>query len=208
MNGVVGELDAPRAWGGVASSLGFGLLIGVATYVLHGFSLFERATNSATGWILWTSVAGAAVTHLLPAMTAGAAMMVGACLGYYAVTAAADLFGVGALPTAIVWLGVGIVTGPAMAWAGWQTRRSPGWRRHVGVAMIGGVVLAEAGWMGFILGYWGEAVGFAVLGVALTVALCRYRSRDIRRWWLPFAIILPITGAMLAGEVLVLGTLL
>lgn len=85
----------------LATTVAFGLLLGWATYGLHGATpLLERATNSVSTWIIWTAVAGALIRARQLAVWGGALMMLATCGGYYAASALGDTFGAGGLGTA------------------------------------------------------------------------------------------------------------
>ncbi|MBK3566224.1 DUF6518 family protein [Streptomyces sp. MBT62] len=185
--------DAPAAV--LAATVGFGLLLGWATYDLHGSSpLLERATNSVSTWIIWTAVAGALIHARQLALWGGALMMLATCGGYYGASALGDTFGAGGLGTAAVWSVAGVAGGPLLAWAGWTVRRGQGDVRAVAGAAIPMVVLGEALWLGLALHYWGEAAVFLTVGALITVVLtvCLARS-GVRRHWL-CAVLAPVGG--------------
>lgn len=111
----------------------FGLLLGWATYGLHGTTpLLERATNSVSTWIIWTAAAGALIRVRPLAVWGGALMMLATCGGYYAASTLGDTFGAGGLGTAVVWSMAGLAGGPLLGWAGWTVRRGRGNVRAVG----------------------------------------------------------------------------
>jgi hypothetical protein len=65
-----------------AVSAAFGLLLGAATYLLHGLSpVFERATNSSSSWIVWAGLAGFLTPRPKAAAVCGAVMMLTTCAG-------------------------------------------------------------------------------------------------------------------------------
>ncbi|MFF7212942.1 hypothetical protein ACFZAU_20770 [Streptomyces sp. NPDC008238] len=85
----------------LAVTVVFGLLLGWATYGLHGTTpLLERATNSSSTWIVWTAAAGALIRSRPLAAWAGAVMMLATCAGYYTASTLGDTFGAGGLGTA------------------------------------------------------------------------------------------------------------
>ncbi|NMH79166.1 hypothetical protein HF577_18990, partial [Pseudonocardia xinjiangensis] len=102
----------------LTATAAFGLLLGSATYGLHGTTpLLERATNSVSTWIIWTAVAGALIRARPLAAWAGAVMMLATCGGYYAASTLGDTFGAGGLGTAAVWSAAGLAGGPLLGWA-------------------------------------------------------------------------------------------
>jgi hypothetical protein len=173
----------------------FGLLLGGATYGLHGTTpLLERATNSVSTWIIWTAVAGALIRARPLAVWGGALMMVGTCVGYYAASALGNTFGAGGLGTAAVWSVAGLAGGPLLGWAGWTVRRGRGAVRAVAGAAIAMVVLGEGLWLGLALHYWGEATVFLAVGALLTTLLTVYLARaGVQRYWL-CAVLAPVAG--------------
>ncbi|MFI6645356.1 DUF6518 family protein [Streptomyces sp. NPDC050504] len=170
----------------LAATAGFGLLLGWATYSLHGTTpVLDRVTNSTTTWIIWTAAAGALILGRRLAVWGGALMMLATCGGYYAASALGDTFGSGGLGTAAVWSVAGLVGGPMLGWAGWTVRRGRGDLRPVAGAVIAMVVLGEGCWLGLGLHYWGEAVAFLAVGVLLTALLTVYLARaGVHRYWL------------------------
>ncbi|MEU2774063.1 DUF6518 family protein [Streptomyces sp. NPDC007162] len=189
----VSRRDAPATV--LAATAAFGLLLGWATYRLHGTPWLERATNSVSTWIIWTAVAGALIRVRRLAVWGGALMMLATCGGYYAASTLGDTFGTGALGTAAVWSAAGLTGGPLLGWAGWTVRRGQGdVVRAVAGAVIAMVVLGEALWLGLALHYRGEAVVFLVVGALLTASLTACLARaGVRRYWL-CAVLAPVGG--------------
>jgi hypothetical protein len=179
----------------LAATSAFGLLLGWATYTLHGTSpLLERATNSVSTWIIWTAAAGALIRARPLAVWSGATMMLATCGGYYAASALGDTFGTGGLGTAAVWSVAGLAGGPLLAWAVWTVRRGRGDLRAVAGAAIPMVVLGEASWLGLTLRYWAQAAVFLAVGALLTALLTVYLARaGVRRYWL-CAVLAPVGG--------------
>ncbi|MGQ4714386.1 DUF6518 family protein [Streptomyces anulatus] len=173
----------------------FGLLLGWATYGLHGLTpVLDRATNSTSTWIIWTAVAGALIRDRRIAVWSGALMMLATCCGYYTASALGGTFGSGGLGTAAVWSVAGLTGGPLLGWAGWTVRRARGDLRAVAGAVIAMVVLGEGLWMGLGLRYWGEAAVFLTVGALLATLLTVYLARTgARRYWL-CAMLAPLGG--------------
>lgn len=173
----------------------FGLLLGWATYGLHGTSPWlDRATNSSSTWIIWTAVAGALISGRWLAAWSGALMMLTTCCGYYAASALGGTFGAGGLGTAAVWAAAGLAGGPLLGWAGWTVRRGRGDLRAVAGAVIAMVVLGEGLWLGLALRYWETAFVFLAAGVLLAALLTVYLARaGVRRYWL-CAALAPVGG--------------
>ncbi|MEV5260041.1 DUF6518 family protein [Streptomyces anulatus] len=173
----------------------FGLLLGWATYGLHGLTpVLDRATNSTSTWIIWTAVAGALIRDRRLAVWSGALMMLTTCCGYYTASALGGTFGSGGLGTAAVWSVAGLTGGPLLGWAGWTVRRARGDLRVVAGAVIAMVVLGEGLWMGLGLRYWGEAAVFLTVGALLATLLTVYLARTgARRYWL-CAMLAPVGG--------------
>ncbi|GGZ15232.1 hypothetical protein GCM10010387_04420 [Streptomyces inusitatus] len=173
----------------------FGLLLGWATYGLHGTTpLLDRVTNSTSTWIIWTAAAGALIRDRRLAVWGGALMMLATCGGYYTASALGDTFGSGGLGTAAVWSVAGLIGGPLLGWAGWTVRRGRGDLRPAAGAVIAMVVLGEGGWLGLGLRYWGEAVAFLTAGALLTALLTVYLARTgAHRYWL-CAVLAPVGG--------------
>ncbi|MFJ1861758.1 DUF6518 family protein [Streptomyces anulatus] len=173
----------------------FGLLLGWATYGLHGLTpVLDRATNSTSTWIIWTAVGGALIRDRRLAVWSGALMMLTTCCGYYTASALGGTFGSGGLGTAAVWSVAGLTGGPLLGWAGWTVRRARGDLRAVAGAVIAMVVLGEGLWMGLGLRYWGEAAVFLTVGALLATLLTVYLARTgARRYWL-CAMLAPVGG--------------
>ncbi|MGW0078223.1 DUF6518 family protein [Streptomyces cellulosae] len=126
----------------LAAVTAFGLLLGRATYTLHGTTpLLERATNSVSTWIVWTALAGALVRTRWLAVWSGGVMMLATCAGYYLTAGAGDTLG-----TAVVWSAAGLAGGPLLGWGGWTVRHGQGDRRAVAGAAVTMVVLGGCGW--------------------------------------------------------------
>ncbi len=132
----------------LTATAAFGLLLGWATYTLHGTTpLLERATNSVSAWIIWTAAAGALIRSRPLAVWGGALMMLATCVGYYTASTLGDTFGAGGLGSAAVWSVAGLAGGPLLAWAGWTVRRGPEGVRPVAGAVVAMVVLGRrSGW--------------------------------------------------------------
>ncbi|MFG3532483.1 DUF6518 family protein [Streptomyces sp. NPDC047917] len=179
----------------LTSTAVFGLLLGWATYGLHGISpLLDRATNSSSTWIIWTAAAGALIRDRWLAVWSGALMMLATCCGYYTASSLGGTFGSGGLGTAAVWSVAGLTGGPLLGWAGWTVRRARGDLRAVAGAVIAMVVLGEGLWLGLGLRYWGTAVVFLTVGVLLAALLTVYLARTgARRYWL-CAMLAPVGG--------------
>ncbi|MEE1940622.1 DUF6518 family protein [Streptomyces sp. TRM 70361] len=194
----------------LAATAAFGLLLGWATYALHGTTpLLERATNSVSAWIVWTAAAGALIRTRPLAVRGGALMMLTTCGGYYAASTFGDTFGAGGLGTAAVWTVAGLAGGPLLGWAGWTVRRGQGQTRAVAGAVIAMVVLGEGLWLGLGLDYWGEAAVFLAVGALLTALLTVYLARArAPRYWL-CAVLAPVCGLVfyLAEKVVLDGLL-
>ncbi|MFE3151675.1 MULTISPECIES: DUF6518 family protein [unclassified Streptomyces] len=179
----------------LAAAAVFGLLLGWATYGLHGISpLLDRATNSSSTWIIWTAAAGALIRIRWLAVWTGALMMLATCCGYYTASALGDTFGTGGLGTAAVWSVAGLTGGPLLGWAGWTVRRARGDLRAVAGAVVAMVVLGEGLWLGLALRYWETAVVFLTAGALLAALLTVYLARTgARRYWL-CAVLAPVGG--------------
>ncbi|MFE2883713.1 DUF6518 family protein [Streptomyces graminifolii] len=179
----------------LTATAAFGLLLGWATYTLHGTTpLLERATNSVSAWIIWTAAAGALIRSRPLAVWGGALMMLATCVGYYTASTLGDTFGTGGLGTAAVWSVAGLAGGPLLAWAGWTVRRGAERVRPVAGAVVAMVVLGEALWLGLTLHYWDDATAFLVVGALLVALLTGYLVRaGVRRAWL-CAVLAPVGG--------------
>jgi hypothetical protein len=179
----------------LTATAAFGLLLGWATYGLHGTTpLLERATNSVSAWIIWTAAAGALIRARPLAVWGGALMMLATCGGYYTASALGGTFGAGGLGTAAVWSVAGLAGGPLLGWAGWAVRRGRESVRPVAGAVVAAVVLGEALWLGLTLQYWGEAAVFLAVGALLAAFLTGYLARaGVRRYWL-CAVLAPVGG--------------
>ncbi|MFI2211654.1 DUF6518 family protein [Streptomyces sp. NPDC020141] len=181
----------------LTATVAFGLLLGWATYGLHGTTpVLDRVTNSTSAWIVWTAAAGALIRGRRLAVWGGALMMLATCGGYYAASALGGTFGSGGLGTAAVWSVAGLIGGPLLGWAGWTVRRGRDDLRPMAGAVIAMVVLGEGGWLGLGLHYWGEAVAFLTVGALLTALLTVYLARaGVHRYWL-CAALAPVGGLL------------
>ncbi|MEU9476108.1 DUF6518 family protein [Streptomyces sp. NPDC048191] len=179
----------------LTATVGFGLLLGGATYGLHGTTpLLERATNSVSTWIVWTAAAGALIRARPLAVWGGALMMLATCVGYYAASALGGTFGAAGLGTAAVWSVAGLAGGPLLARAGWTVRRGQGQVRAVAGAVTVMVVLGEGLWLGLGLHHWGEGAVFLTVGALTTALLTGYLARaGVPRHWL-CAALAPVAG--------------
>lgn len=194
----------------ILASIAFGLILGAATFLLHGLNqALDVVTNSTSTWIIWAAVAGALIPRRTQAMLCGAILMVATCAGYYATVAARSLFGAPGIPVALVWLVAGVIGGPILAWAAWSTRHATGVQRNLGVALIGMAVAGEGLWLGLVLHYWQTAAIFLTAGTLLTIALTIYRYRDAgRNAWLPMLYMPVLAFAYLAAEYVFLNQLM
>ncbi|MFF3030806.1 DUF6518 family protein [Streptomyces rubiginosohelvolus] len=179
----------------LGATAAFGLLLGWATYSLHGITpVLDRATNSTSTWIIWTAAAGALIRERWLAAWGGALMMLATCCGYYTASALGGTFGSGGLGTAAVWAVAGLAGGPLLGWAGWTVRRARGDLRAVAGAVIAMVVLGEGLWLGLALRYWETAVVFLTVGALLAALLTAYLARTgAHRYWL-CALLAPVGG--------------
>ncbi|MGY4921293.1 DUF6518 family protein [Streptomyces sp. 900105755] len=177
----------------LTAATAFGLLLGWATYGLHGTTpLLDRATNSTSTWIIWTAAAGALIRNRQLAIWGGALMMLATCGGYYTASTLGGTFGSGGLGTAAVWSMAGLAGGPLLGWAGWTVRRGQGDIRAVAGAVIPMVVLGEGLWFGLALHYWDDAAVFLAVGALLTAFPTAYLARArVRRYWL-CAVLAPV----------------
>lgn len=192
------------------AAVAFGLILGAATFLLHGLTLaLDAATNSTSTWIIWAAVAGALIPHRTQAMLCGAILMIATCAGYYGTVAARGLFGAPGIPSALVWTSAGVIGGALLAWSAWSTRHKTGFQRHLGVALLGMAVTGEGLWLALILHYWPTAAVFLTAGALLTVALTTYRYRNVgRAAWQPLIYMPVLAFIYLAAEFLVLNRLL
>ncbi|WP_395758755.1 DUF6518 family protein [Streptomyces althioticus] len=189
----------------LAAAAAFGLLLGWATFTLHGTTpLLERATNSVSTWIIWTALAGALVRTRGLAVLSGGLMMLATCAGYYLTAGVGDTLG-----TAVVWSAAGLAGGPLLGWGGWTVRHGRGDARAAAGAAVTMVVLGEGLWLGLTLHYWGEAAVYLAVGALLTAGLSLYLVRaGVRRWWL-CAVLAPLfAGVFYLAELFVLDRLI
>ena len=192
------------------ASIAFGLLLGVATLLLHGLNpVLDTLTNSTSTWIIWAAIAGALIVNRGQAAMCGALMMVATCAAYYALAATKGMFSLDALPSSAVWFVTGAIGGPILAWAGWSTRRATNWQRHLGVAVIGMAVTGEGLWLAAVLHYWPSAIAFLAAGVIITIVLTLYRRRSVGpHFWQPLIYMPALAVVYLLAEYLVLDRLL
>lgn len=133
----------------------FGLLLGWATYGLHGLTpVLDRATNSTSTWIIWTAVAGALIRGRRLAVWSGALMMLATCCGYYTASALGGTFGSGGLGTAAVWSLAGLAGGPC-----WDGRGGPYGARGATCARLPGPLSPWWCWVRGSGWGWGFATG-------------------------------------------------
>ncbi|MEU3521981.1 DUF6518 family protein [Streptomyces sp. NPDC006654] len=179
----------------LTATITFGLLLGWATYGLHGMTPWlDRATNSISTWIIWTAMAGALIRRRQLALWAGALMMPATCGGYYTASTIGGTFGSGALGTVFVWAAPGLIGGLLLGWAGWTVRRGEGDLRAVAGAVPAMVVLGEGLWYALGLHYRTDAAVFLTVGVLLTALLTAYLARaGVHRYWL-CAVLAPVSG--------------
>ncbi len=175
----------------------FGLLLGWATYGLHGLTpVLDRATNSTSTWIIWTAAAGALFRSRRLAVWGGALMMLATCCGYYAASALGGTFGSGG------------ARNRRRLGGGRNGRRPPCWDGRGGPYGAGGATCGRSpgplspwwcwgrgsGW-GWRSATGGEATVFLAVGAVLAALLTVYLARTgARRSWL-CAVLAPV-GAL------------
>ncbi len=193
----------------LAAVTAFGLLLGWATYTLHGTTpLLERATNSVSTWIIWTAAAGALIRTRGLAAWSGGLMMLATCAGYYTASA----LGTPSVPE-------GSVPPPSGRWPDWwEARCSDGAAGPCGTGRgrYGRRRERPSRWWcwggpldGADAALLGEAVVFLAVGALLTALLTVHLARagERRFWWC--AVLAPVFAvAFYLAELFVLDGLI
>jgi hypothetical protein len=156
-----------------------GLATGVVTQL--GQSIlptgWSQAANAISPWLLVAFLVGSTMPGWRAAALAGAATLVLALIGYYAMTTLR--FGIGGSGSSLVFWGLGAVLGgPVFGGAGWWWRRGSHRARAGALGLLTAAFIAEAGYHAIVLGEPPVAFGFLIAG--LLVPLILGRSRDDR----------------------------
>ena len=159
------------------------LVAGIATGVLTqlGQSVlpagWSQAANAISPWGLVGFLVGSAMPGWRTAALAGAATLVLALVGYYAMTTLR--FGIGGSTASLVFWGLGaVVGGPVFGAAGWWWRHGSHRSRASAIGLLTAAFIAEAGYHAIVLAEPPVALGFVIAG--LLVPLILGRSRDDR----------------------------
>ena len=163
----------------VALVLVAGLATGVVTQL--GQSLlptdWSQAANAISPWLFVAFLVGSAMPGWRAAGLAGAATLVLALIGYYAMTTLR--FGIGGSTASLVFWGLGaVVGGPVFGAAGWWWRHGSHRSRASAIGLLTAAFIAEAGYHAIVLAEPPVALGFVIAG--LLVPLILGRSRDDR----------------------------
>ncbi|HET8784873.1 MAG TPA: DUF6518 family protein [Candidatus Limnocylindrales bacterium] len=163
----------------VALVLVAGLATGVVTQL--GQSLlptdWSQAANAISPWLFVAFLVGSAMPGWRAAGLAGAATLVLAMIGYYAMTMLR--FGIGGSTASLVFWGLGaVVGGPVFGAAGWWWRHGSHRSRASALGLLTAAFIAEAGYHAIVLAEPPVALGFVIAG--LLVPLILGRSRDDR----------------------------
>lgn len=163
----------------VALVLVAGLATGVVTQL--GQSLlptdWSQAANAISPWLFVAFLVGSAMPGWRAAGLAGAATLVLALIGYYAMTTLR--FGIGGSTASLVFWGLGaVVGGPVFGAAGWWWRHGSHRSRASALGLLTAAFIAEAGYHAIVLAEPPVALGFVIAG--LLVPLILGRSRDDR----------------------------
>lgn len=163
----------------VALVLVAGLATGVVTQL--GQSLlptdWSQAANAISPWLFVAFLVGSAMPGWRAAGLAGAATLVLAMIGYYAMTTLR--FGIGGSTASLVFWGLGaVVGGPVFGAAGWWWRHGSHRSRASALGLLTAAFIAEAGYHAIVLAEPPVALGFVIAG--LLVPLILGRSRDDR----------------------------
>ena len=184
-----------------------GIATGVVTQLAQSVLAtgWSQAANAISPWLLVAFLVGSAMPGRRAAALAGAATLVLALFGYYAMTTLR--FGIGASTASLVFWGLGAVLGgPVFGGAGWWWRR--GWHRARASALglLTAAFIAEASYHAIVLAEPQVAIGFVIAG--LLVPLILGRSRDDRLGAYVAAVPATLLGALgFAGAIWIYGVI-
>ena len=158
---------------------------GLATGILTQFGQsilpdgWSQAANAITPWLIVAFLVGSRMPDRPWAAGAGAATLVLAMVGYYAMTELR--YGIGGGTSSLIFWGLGaVVGGPVFGIAGLAWRAGPDRERVVAIGLVAAVAIVEGLYHAVVLAEPSVAAGFIVVG--LLAPLILGRSRDERLW--------------------------
>jgi len=158
-----------------------GLATGILTQV--GQSVLPdgwgQAANAITPWLIIAFIVGSRMPDRAWAAGAGAAILLLAMVGYYAMTELR--YGIGGGTSSLIFWGLGaIVGGPVFGIAGLAWRTGPPRQRAIAIGLVAAVAIVEGAYHAVVLAEPTVAAGFVVAGLLAPLVLGR--SRDERLW--------------------------
>ena len=163
--------------------VGAGLATGVVTQLAQSVlpTGWSQAANAISPWLLVAFLVGSAMPGWRTAALAGAATLVLALLGYYAMTTLR--FGIGGSTASLVFWGLAaVVGGPVFGGAGWCWRRGSHRARASALGLLTAAFIAEAGFHAIVLADALVASGFVIAGVVVPLILGRSRDDRLRAY--------------------------
>jgi len=154
-----------------------GLGTGIVTQVMQSVlpTGWSQAANAISPWLLVAFLVGSVMPDRTSAVVAGAATLVLALVGYYAMTTVR--YGIGGGTSSLVFWGLGaFVGGPAFGLAGHTWRTGEHRFRAIALGLLAAAFLAEAGYHFIVLDEPPVAAGFAIAGLLVPLVLGRSRQ--------------------------------
>jgi hypothetical protein len=158
----------------VLAGLGTGALTQVGQSVLP--TGWSQAANAISPWLLVAFLVGSIMPGRTAAVAAGAATLVLALVGYYAMTQLR--YGIGGGTGSLVFWGIGAaVGGPVFGLAGREWADGPHVRRAIALGLLSAAAITEGGYHAAVLDEPPVATGFVVGGLLVPLVLGR-SARD------------------------------
>lgn len=154
-----------------------GLLTGVLTQ--FGQSVlpdgWSQVANAISPWLFVAFLLGSTMPDDRWAAGAGAAALLLALVGYYAMTELR--YGIGGGTGSLILWGTGaIVGGPVFGFAGHRWRGPSHRERAAAIGLVGAVAIAEGAYITIVLGRPITGLGFAIAGLVAPLLLGRDRQ--------------------------------
>lgn len=104
---------------------------------------WSTLANSGAVWLVFAFAAGASMRTDLSAAGAGAGILIGAVIGYYAAVPIVVEGAAANMRSVAIWTGTALIGGPVFGIAGRWWRREPFTKRVIALGLLGGVFVAE-----------------------------------------------------------------